>query len=316
MSRRKLAQCTFSSASDKSNGDGCFTLESLQKFAAPKKRCLSLDIKSEEVSNNITEVARHMNETGIDSSEENLLWARFYKLECNLNEALRKIDVPANITHTYNPLEYAAQLHCGYLKKFLDGPKRVVFVGMNPGPNGMGQTGVPFGNILTVRNEMCLTGAVKQPPSVHAKRPVLGLECTTEEPSGVRIWGLLKKLAGGSLTTFGRQCFVHNFCPLIFHDKAGRNITPSELKGDYKSIIGKLCLEILDQELDLLQPEIVIAVGEYMNGMLKNSRHANSLKIFKLPHPSPRSLNNQNWPEKAEQLLCELDLVKYIRGEV
>lgn len=316
MPREKLIKEIFSAAASASTRDTVLPLNSLQKFAATKKRCLSSQttVKSSDASMSQEIASKICDSKTPDISQT--FWNRFYKLECQLNVDLQNIEIPSNITHVYNPLDYATNLHCAYLEKFLDGPKKVIFVGMNPGPNGMGQTGVPFGNVLTVRNEMGLSGSVRQPPSVHVKRPIYGLECTIEEPSGVRIWGLLKKLAGGSLTTFGKNCFVHNFCPLIFYDKAGRNITPSELKGDYKAIIGKLCLDALDKELDLLQPEILVPVGEYINGIIKRSRHVNSLKIYKLHHPSPRSLNNQNWPEKAEQLLHKFDLVKYISNEV
>ncbi|XP_049303144.1 single-strand selective monofunctional uracil-DNA glycosylase isoform X3 [Bactrocera dorsalis] len=254
MSRETLIKEIFSGAASVSTGESVLSLNSLQKFAATRKRHLSLQPDSSDSQQTSTS------------------------------------------------------------KRY--GPKRVVFVGMNPGPNGMGQTGVPFGNILTVRNEMGLSGTVMQPPSLHLKRPVDGLECIIEEPSGVRIWGLFKKLAGGSLMTFGRNCFVHNFCPLIFYDKAGKNITPSELKGDYKAIIGKLCLDALDKEQDLLEPEILVPIGAYIKGIIKRSRHVNSFKVCTLHHPSPRALNNQNWPERAEELLHKYDLVKYISNEV
>lgn len=178
-------------------------------------------------------------------------WQRFYDLESTLNVELQQLRPPAVVTHIYNPVEYAATVHCAYLKRFLSGPKRLLFIGMNPGPNGMGQTGVifamssrvtylsdfyslfsqvPFGNISTVRDVMQLRGEVIQPALIHSKRPVSGFNCHIEEPSGVRIWTLLERLANGSLETFSQQCFVHNFCPLAFFDSHGRNITPSELK--------------------------------------------------------------------------------------
>ncbi|XP_036325238.1 single-strand selective monofunctional uracil DNA glycosylase-like [Rhagoletis pomonella] len=313
MSRRKLAQDNIPAPTSFS-GDSKLTVNALQQFAARKKRCLASQ-PTEECAKVFTvppETTLHSK----SSETKQSIWSRFYTLECKLNNDLQNILKPPGITHVYNPVEYASSIHCAYLEKYLDGPKRVVFVGMNPGSNGMGQTGVPFGNILTVRDEMGLTGSVQQPPSIHAKRPVSGLECNIEEPSGVRIWSLFKKLAGGSLNNFGRQCFVHNFCPLIFYDSAGHNITPSELKGDYKAKIGKACLDVLDLELDLLKTEILVVIGSYMHDMVKRSRHASSLKICKLPHPSPRSLNNHNWPEKAEKLLYEFDLIKYIGDEV
>ncbi|XP_037949869.1 single-strand selective monofunctional uracil DNA glycosylase-like isoform X1 [Teleopsis dalmanni] len=244
------------------------------------------------------------------------LWQQFFEIEAELNEQLLPFNSIPTITHIYNPLEYAANIHCAYLNKYLTKPKRLVFVGMNPGANGMGQTGVPFGNIKTVRNVMHLSGEVKQPPNVHPKRLVTGMACTTEEPSGVRIWGLFQKIAHGSLDVFSELCFMHNFCPLMFFDRNGKNITPSELKGDAKLEIRRICLNAFDKEMELLKPEIIVAVGEYVHTSLKNSKHFATTKILKLAHPSPRSLNNQNWPEKAEKWLIENDLIKYLRNEL
>ncbi|XP_030369500.1 single-strand selective monofunctional uracil-DNA glycosylase [Scaptodrosophila lebanonensis] len=245
------------------------------------------------------------------------IWERFYNIERKLNTQLAELGVPDGgfIKCTYNPVEYAAILHCGYLRRYLNGSKAIMFIGMNPGPNGMGQTGVPFGNVRTVRDIMQLSGEVLQPPVLHSKRPVNGLNCTTEEPSGVRLWELFQKLAGGNLDTFSQQCFVHNFCPLAFFDAGGRNITPSELKAPYKQQVRDLCLDALEQELRLVQPQIVVAVGDYVFTTLKRSVYCEAIATFRLPHPSPRALNNTNWPEKAQLFLEQHDLIKYMRNE-
>lgn len=78
------------------------------------------------------------------------LWKTFYEIECELNKVLQDLKSPSSITYTYNPLIYAGEVHCAYLQKFLTGPKRLMFVGMNPGPNGMGQNGVPFNSSANV----------------------------------------------------------------------------------------------------------------------------------------------------------------------
>lgn len=70
------------------------------------------------------------------------LWMKFYENECTLNKELAQLDKPTSIWCTYNPIEYASALHCAYLRRYLSGLKVVMFVGMNPGPNGMNQTGV------------------------------------------------------------------------------------------------------------------------------------------------------------------------------
>ena len=48
------------------------------------------------------------------------------------------------VAYVYNPLEYARIPHDRYWAVYGKPPKEVVFVGMNPGPWGMVQTGVPL----------------------------------------------------------------------------------------------------------------------------------------------------------------------------
>ncbi|EDW44763.1 single-strand selective monofunctional uracil-DNA glycosylase [Drosophila sechellia] len=244
------------------------------------------------------------------------LWLKFYETEVGLNEALEKLPPPERTPFIYNPIVYASQLHRDYLRRYIDGPKKLVFVGMNPGPNGMAQTGIPFGNVRTVKVLMQLVGSVDQPPVVHPKRPVVGLDCRIEEPSGVRLWELFLRLAG-NMQTFSQQCFVHNFCPLAFFGADGRNITPSEIRGTYKKQLGDLCLQTLEEQLKLLKPEVIVAVGEYVHSALKRSGYGktSSVSVFRLPHPSPRSPNNTNWPEKAQAFLEEHNLIRFMRNE-
>ncbi|CAD7091257.1 unnamed protein product [Hermetia illucens] len=251
---------------------------------------------------------------GVSGHFSQPFWSKFYDIECELNDELRGLDV--NVPYIYNPVEYAGDLHCAYLRKYLKGPKALMFVGMNPGPNGMGQNGVPFGNIKTVKELMGLEGSVQQPLKVHPKRPVTGLGCTIEEPSGERFWGVLNKLSGG-LDVFSVNCFMHNFCPLAFFDASGKNITPGELKGDKKNLVRDICLKYFEKELQLVNPSIVVAVGTYVDDCFKNlSKQYKDIRFLKLAHPSPRSLNNTNWPEKAEIFFKENDLMKYLRNEI
>jgi len=271
------------------------------------------------------------------------LWLKFYNTEVKLNELLEELTPPPNIKCIYNPIVYASQLHCDYVRRFLSGPKKLVFIGMNPGPNGMAQTGVsvcydtyilavdimylielfkyptfqiPFGNVRTVKLLLQLSGSVDKPPVEHPKRPVLGLDCKIEEPSGVRLWELFLRLAG-NVNIFTQQCFVHNFCPLAFFDDAGKNLTPSELKGPYKKQLREYCLETLEEQLVLLKPQVLVAVGEYVHTALKGSRYckSDSVSVLRLPHPSPRSVNNNDWPNKARAFLEENNLIRFLRNE-
>ncbi len=46
----------------------------------------------------------------------------------------------------YNPLAYARLPHETYIRRYITSTKRVLFLGMNPGPWGMAQTGVLWGD--------------------------------------------------------------------------------------------------------------------------------------------------------------------------
>ena len=48
----------------------------------------------------------------------------------------------ANVTHVYNPLHYAFIPHSKFVKQCGNSRRKILFLGMNPGPYGMAQTGV------------------------------------------------------------------------------------------------------------------------------------------------------------------------------
>ena len=60
-----------------------------------------------------------------------------------LRDATKKLAFAPPVTHVYNPLDYAWAAHEAYLRRYAASPKRVLFMGMNPGPVGMVQPGVP-----------------------------------------------------------------------------------------------------------------------------------------------------------------------------
>uniref|UniRef100_A0A6E8V5P9 Uracil-DNA glycosylase-like domain-containing protein n=2 Tax=Anopheles coluzzii TaxID=1518534 RepID=A0A6E8V5P9_ANOCL len=242
-------------------------------------------------------------------------WQQVYQIERELSAALRQVALPWDVAACYDPIEYAAEIHCAYLQRFLDGPKPVLFIGMNPGPWGMCQTGVPFGCVPAVRDWMGLRGTVSKPSPELSARPVEGLACTREEQSGKRWWGLFEELCGTS-DRFFRSCFVYNLCPLAFFHQSGRNITPSELKGKAKGEIQSISEAFLTKALALLKPTVVVSVGRYTEDRIKTLTKQNRLDpaivTHCMPHPSPRSLNNTNWPEKAKSWLTVHGIMPYL----
>jgi single-strand selective monofunctional uracil DNA glycosylase len=208
----------------------------------------------------------------------------------------------APVTHVYNPLRYAAGLHEEYLRRYGAGPKAVVLVGMNPGPFGMAQTGIPFGDVSVVRDWLGLAAPVGKPKREHPKRPVLGLECPRGEVSGTRLWGWARQRFGTPQRFFDRF-FVLNYCPLAFLEESGRNRTPDKLPADEQEPLFAACDEALRRMVTELQPRHVIGVGTFATQRARLSLGPDA-QIGAILHPSPASpLANRGWAAAAEKQL-------------
>ncbi|KAI8425188.1 hypothetical protein MSG28_007012 [Choristoneura fumiferana] len=81
----------------------------------------------------------------------------------------------------YNPTLYARQTFEIYIRKYCNTKKDIMYFGMNPGPWGMSQTGVPFGEIKSVRDWLGIDGPVNKPLNEIKDRPVQGFQCTRTE---------------------------------------------------------------------------------------------------------------------------------------
>nr|WP_226895272.1 uracil-DNA glycosylase family protein [Luteolibacter marinus] len=208
-------------------------------------------------------------------------------------------------SHVYLPLDYAREPHEAYLKRFGGGPKRVVFLGMNPGPFGMAQTGVPFGEIAAVKEWMGISGKVGKPGHEHPKRPVQGFDCTKSEVSGRRLWGLFAERFG-TADAFFRDHFVLNFCPLVWMSETGANLTPDKLVAAEMEPVEEACLDHLVRALELLDGQYLIGVGAYAEQRLKAAaeRLGSTARLGRVLHPSPASpAANRGWAEAATKQL-------------
>ncbi len=222
-----------------------------------------------------------------------------------LRKALRGLSFAAPVTHVYCPLEYAWEAHHEYLTRHGGGRKRVVFLGMNPGPFGMAQTGVPFGEIPAVRDWMGIDLPVSRPANEHPKRPVLGFACPKSEVSGRRLWGLFRERFG-TAEAFFREHFVVNYCPLVFMSASGSNITPDKLPVAESAPMEAACDAHLREVLRLLEPEWVIGVGGFAEERLRRAVEAtgSGARLGRVLHPSPASpAANRGWAEAATRQL-------------
>ena len=208
----------------------------------------------------------------------------------------------APVTHVYSPVAYAWAPHEAYLRKF-GGRKRVVFLGMNPGPFGMVQTGVPFGEVAAVRDWLRVGGPVGKPDREHPRRPVSGFACVRSEVSGRRLWGLFAERFGTPERFFAEHIVV-NYCPLAFLESGGRNRTPDKLPASEKAALFAACDRHLRAVVAALQPEWLIGVGDFAVKRAEDVFPDGSVKLGRILHPSPASpAANRDWRRLAARQL-------------
>ncbi|MFB0936532.1 MAG: single-stranded DNA-binding protein [Propionivibrio sp.] len=207
------------------------------------------------------------------------------------------------VSHLYNPLRYAWAPHERYLRRFGANRKKIVFIGMNPGPFGMVQCGIPFGEIAAARDWMGIDAPVEKPAQENPKRPIEGFACQRSEVSGRRLWGLFQQRFG-SAESFFAEHFVANYCPLAFFDQ-GRNLTPDKLPTAETEPLYAACDEHLRRLVDALQPQWVIGIGGFAEARAADALAGMDVRIGKVLHPSPASpAANRGWAEAATRQLA------------
>ena len=215
-----------------------------------------------------------------------------------LSASVEKLSFAAPVSHHYNPLTYAWAAHEAYLRRYGASRKRVVFIGMNPGPFGMVQCGVPFGEIAAVRDWMGIEVAVNRPENENPKRPIEGFACARSEVSGRRLWGLFQERFGTPEAFFADH-FVANYCPLAFFDN-GRNLTPDKLPAAEAAPLYAACDRHLRALVAALDAHWVIGVGAFAEQRAAQALNGTAVRIGRVLHPSPASpAANRGWAEAA-----------------
>jgi single-strand selective monofunctional uracil DNA glycosylase len=223
-----------------------------------------------------------------------------------LSDRVAVLHFAAPVCCVYNPLDYARVPHELYLSRYGNGRKDVLLLGMNPGPFGMAQTGVPFGDVTMVRDWLAITAPVGKPRDEHPKRPVLGFECPRTEVSGTRLWGWARERFGTPQRFFERF-FVANYCPLVFMEASGANRTPDKLPAAEQQEVFRACDEALRAIVKELQPRLVVGVGAFACRRARLALVSENIEIGTILHPSPASpLANRGWAPTVERQLAGL----------
>ena len=230
---------------------------------------------------------------------------RLVKAAGELRDEVDQLSFSEPTAFIYNPLRYAWKPHTSYLKRFADNKKEVIFLGMNPGPYGMAQTGVPFGEIAAVKDWMGISDKVIKPDPEHPKRPIEGFDCTRSEVSGRRLWGAFAERFG-SADSFFADHFVVNFCPLVFMEEGGRNRTPDKLPAEERNALDAICQKHLKRCVEILQPRYLVGVGAFAEKQAQVSCEGLDVDIKRILHPSPASpLANRGWAEQMTKQMLE-----------
>jgi len=208
------------------------------------------------------------------------------------------------VEYVYNPLEYAWNTHRIYLERYGAGRPQVILLGMNPGPFGMAQTGVPFGDVSMVRGWLGIEAAIGRPAREHPKRPIAGFQCARGEVSGQRLWGWARD-AYGTPQRFFARFFVANYCPLVFMEAGGRNRTPDKLPRSESSALSGACNKALQRTVERMRPEYVVGVGRFAADRAAAVLADLPVKLGVVPHPSPASpLANRGWAAQMTSALA------------
>lgn len=228
-----------------------------------------------------------------------------------LSQQVERLTFAPPVAHVYNPLTYAWPAHAEYLRRFGDSQKRVVFLGMNPGPFGMAQIGIPFGEIAAARDWMKIRAAIRKPAQEHPKRPILGFDCPRSEVSGRRFWTLFAERFGSPEKAFAGH-FVMNYCPLAFLAASGANLTPNKLPKPERETLFAVCDDHLRRVLEILEPKWLVGIGAFAKERGELVAAQTETRVGQILHPSPASpkANRHDWGETATAELVALGVWK------
>lgn len=258
--------------------------------------------------------ASDIEDVAMPSDVEPATARRLVRIVKRLSREVGELEFAEPVTAVYNPLDYAWKSHRRYLGRARTGIDALL-LGMNPGPWGMAQTGVPFGEVAHVRDYLGIEESVGRPEVEHPRRPIEGFDCERSEVSGRRLWSWVAEHFGDA-DAFFRRFFIWNDCPLAFMEASGRNRTPDKLPAEERGPLQKACDRALRDIVDVLQPRMVIGVGAHARRRLEvcladRIEPEGTVSIGTILHPSPASpAANRDWAGTATKQMAALGLLQ------
>ena len=243
------------------------------------------------------------------------------RLSVACDRAIPALENTEAVAHATNPLDYAWIHHAQFIEQWGGRGATTLLLGMNPGPWGMAQSGVPFGATEVAQRFLKIDPQeLNTPDNAHPKRPVVGMALERQEVSGTRMWNLMEDMYGSPEATFD-QLFIVNHCPLLLLGERGQNVTPDKVP---KAVI-KPVLEACDDHLrfvvDIMGIDRIVGVGKYAEQRAKRvfkagkdgtgaTAEGRPVVVTTCWHPSPASpLANRNngadWRANVRKVLSE-----------
>jgi len=219
---------------------------------------------------------------------------------------LAELEFSLPVAHVYNPLIYARATYDRYLQLYACSHRPLIMLGMNPGPFGMMQTGVPFGEVNLVKDWLQIAGRIETPRQMHARRPIEGFACKRSEVSGARLWGWAKERFKTPARFFA-HFFVANYCPLAFLESSGRNRTPDQLASAERAALYAPCDRALQETVALLQARAIVAIGRFAQQRCRQALSGLAVDLYLVDHPSPANPRaNLGWGQLMDAVLAKI----------
>ncbi len=231
------------------------------------------------------------------------VWRRSARRWEDLAPALRR----ATGWRIWNPGLYGETWHARFRRLYRPGQHPLVVFGLNPGPYGMAQTGIPFTDIRRLVSalpdlaaELRGRGERVEPPGLAPPglRPYLS---RSFESSAVRVYRFLKKGWGGAERGW-TEVVVANPCTLLFIDPAeGKNRTPADLaraarlrgsgRDQVRELVesfGRIRIRCAVESIEALSPRGAILLGKDVQAALGPAlrRILGEARVIPWEHPA------------------------------